>query len=450
MIQRAVLAMIGVVIGLLVTFAVFSAILGGLDGFYLLTQDACNYGTENRAKRTVRIAPEVFGNPGDSDAIDWTTTGLDVYENAGICGVDVDDLFATYLTPTGDEFLVRPPPFGTELVDRSFTVTPGYPSLVFDGKMAAHSDVIYFHRPFLPNYLEAHAVGTWAADDDADLTLLPDNANLSGLWVDASTVYVADSSLRAVLAYDRTTGAANSSLHYDTTLHAATSSAPLDLWSDGIRDYILFDDGMIREFNRSDQTHAGIAVDESVLDDAGNDNPAGLWSNGNTVWVVDSIDQRIYAYDLQTGARAGEHDLLLDRGGGNRDITSADGNTLLVSGRSDNDTVVRFYSLVIPDGDSDPYQWLPAEPVFIAQRQLVTLLAVIAAIGMPIGAMTAIVFFGQALVLQRRFKEGCLGMREGRRAAWRGSVWLVRCIPGSAPATAATHPVRTVPGAASP
>ena len=56
----------------------------------------------------------------------------------------------------------------------------------------------------------------------------------------------------------------------------------------------------------------------------------------------------------------------------------------------------------------------------------------------------------RVLVLQRRFKEGCSGMREGWRAAWRGSVWPVRWIPGSAPATASTHPVRTVPGAASP
>ena len=36
--------------------------------------------------------------------------------------------------------------------------------------------------------------------------------------------------------------------------------------------------------------------------------------------------------------------------------------------------------------------------MFTAQGQLVTLLAVIAAIGMPLGAMTAVVFFGQAVV----------------------------------------------------
>ena len=49
-------------------------------------------------------------------------------------------------------------------------------------------------------------------------------------------------------------------------------------------------------------------------------------------------------------------------------------------------------------GEGGGYAWIPAENVFTAQRQLVTLLAVIAAIGMPVGAMTAIVFFGQAVI----------------------------------------------------
>ena len=54
------------------------------------------------------------------------------------------------------------------------------------------------------------------------------------------------------------------------------------------------------------------------------------------------------------------------------------------------------------------------------------------------------------LVLQRRFKEECPGMYEGRLGAWHGSVWPVRCILASPPATAAAHSARTVPGAAFP
>ena len=54
------------------------------------------------------------------------------------------------------------------------------------------------------------------------------------------------------------------------------------------------------------------------------------------------------------------------------------------------------------------------------------------------------------LVLQRRFKEECPGMYEGRLGAWHGSVWPVRCILASPPATAGAHSARTVPGAAFP
>ena len=37
-------------------------------------------------------------------------------------------------------------------------------------------------------------------------------------------------------------------------------------------------------------------------------------------------------------------------------------------------------------------------------------------------------------------------MREGRRGAWHGSAWPVRCILASPPASAATQPARTVKG----
>ena len=57
---------------------------------------------------------------------------------------------------------------------------------------------------------------------------------------------------------------------------------------------------------------------------------------------------------------------------------------------------------------------------------------------------------GSLLVLQRRFKEGCPEIHEGRLGAWYGSAWPVRYYPAYPRATAATHPARTVPGAASP
>ena len=36
---------------------------------------------------------------------------------------------------------------------------------------------------------------------------------------------------------------------------------------------------------------------------ADNENPGGIWSNGTTLWVVDTTDDKVYAYTLATGSR---------------------------------------------------------------------------------------------------------------------------------------------------
>ena len=59
----------------------------------------------------------------------------------------------------------------------------------------------------------------------------------------------------------------------------------------------------------------------------------------------------------------------------------------------------------------------------------------------------------KALVLQRRFKEGCAApscLHGGGSGVFHGSSGPVRCVAAYPLATAATHPGRTVPGAASP
>ena len=45
------------------------------------------------------------------------------------------------------------------------------------------------------------------------------------------------------------------------------------------------------------------ADDLNGLYAAGNDNPSGIWSNGTTMWVADSADDKLYAYALSGGAR---------------------------------------------------------------------------------------------------------------------------------------------------
>ena len=55
-------------------------------------------------------------------------------------------------------------------------------------------------------------------------------------------------------------------------------------------------------------------ADIHLSGDDGNGDPAGIWSDGDTVWVADTLDNRLYAYRLATGERdaARDFDTLAD------------------------------------------------------------------------------------------------------------------------------------------
>ena len=59
-------------------------------------------------------------------------------------------------------------------------------------------------------------------------------------------------------------------------------------------------------------------ADFNELISAGNIAPSGIWSDGTTIWVADSLDDKIYAYDLATKARTPGRDF---------DTLGAAGNT---------------------------------------------------------------------------------------------------------------------------
>ena len=81
--------------------------------------------------------------------------------------------------------------------------------------------------------------------------------------------------------------------------------------------------------------------------------PWGLWSNGTTMWVVDTdsvgINSKVHAYVLASGARdsAREFDLHADNRNGKG--TWSDGTTMWVVDSTD----AKVYAYVLPDGESD-------------------------------------------------------------------------------------------------
>ena len=90
------------------------------------------------------------------------------------------------------------------------------------------------------------------------------------------------------------------------------------------------------------------AKDFDTLDAAGNDDPRGIWSDGVTMWVSDTGDEKLFAYNIMTKARDPSKDFNTLRSAGNvapRGIWS-DGETMWVAhtgGRKWDSTTFTWY-----------------------------------------------------------------------------------------------------------
>ena len=130
-------------------------------------------------------------------------------------------------------------------------------------------------------------------------------------------------------------------------LAAADNTAPAGIWSNGTTMWVM-DSSDKKIYAYTLATNArNTAQDFDTLDAAGNDSPTGIWSDGTTMWVMDSSDEKIYAYNLATKARDASKDLDAHDDAGT-DIFS-DGTTMWVS----NDTNDRIYAYTIATDTRD-------------------------------------------------------------------------------------------------
>ena len=91
------------------------------------------------------------------------------------------------------------------------------------------------------------------------------------------------------------------------------------------------------------------ANDVTALAAAGNTSPDGLWSDGVTMWIVDTDDRMLYAYDLAGKARDPGKDVVLWRNAQPLGLAS-DGVTLWVSDYRDG----TVYAYPVPGASSAP------------------------------------------------------------------------------------------------
>ena len=121
------------------------------------------------------------------------------------------------------------------------------------------------------------------------------------------------------------------------TLDAAGNGSPAGIWSDGTTMWVAdSSDEKIYAYNLSTKARDS-AKDFITLEDAGNDSPEGIWSDETTMWVADSSDDKIYAYNLSTKARdsAKDFNTLDAAGNGGPAGIWSDGTTMWVADYSD-------------------------------------------------------------------------------------------------------------------
>ena len=198
---------------------------------------------------------------------------------------------------------------------------------------------------FADDKLFAYDRSTGARDPSKDFDTLQDAGNIGpeGIWSDGETMYVVDWSKLKVFAYRMS----DKSRRPDRDIDLFEDHRnPAGVWGDGETLYVM-DAGA--ELHAYDLTPGAVQEPPPPKKERRGwirylqrDNRAatGIWGNDETLWVADDDSDRVFAYDyaIRTNPRAYQnflHNLLIGAGNNNpRDLWS-DGETVFVVDRSD-------------------------------------------------------------------------------------------------------------------
>ena len=149
----------------------------------------------------------------------------------------------------------------------------------------------------------AYTVSTKAHDSTKDITLASGNTKPEGVWCDVTNVWVVDDDSvpsNEIFAYNRVDGTQNADVDFpdlDPTVNGSPLNAnPRDIYSNGETMFVVDDeDATVYAWKMSDQTRDS---DKEIALDSDNADPEGLWFDGRVLWVVDDADDKVYVYDL--------------------------------------------------------------------------------------------------------------------------------------------------------
>ena len=162
----------------------------------------------------------------------------------------------------------------------------------------------------------------------------------TGLWTDGETMWVADagrSDYGKLLAYNLSDGTRSSGEDVQLT---NTNLEPVSMWSDGTTVWVA-EDGQSNDFlyayamdPESDKI-GQLAPYKSITLHSDNADPVGTWSDGEFIWVSDSADEKLYAYDLANRARQADRDIDLHNNNADPAGIWSDGKTVWVMDTED-------------------------------------------------------------------------------------------------------------------
>ena len=133
---------------------------------------------------------------------------------------------------------------------------------------------------------------------------------------------------------------------------ADANNAPRGLWSDGetlwVADYL---DAKLYAYDLADRSRLPARdIETRVGRPAGGAlNPTGMWGDGEHVWVADHQSDWVYAYRLADGTRNTARDISLAPANGKTNGLWSDGETLWAADRNDR----KVYAYALRDGSRD-------------------------------------------------------------------------------------------------
>ena len=175
-----------------------------------------------------------------------------------------------------------------------------------------------------------------------------------------ATMWVADFAIEKLFAYNSVTKARDSDKDFDT-LHDTTTTpnpanrSPNGIWSDGETMWVVdFFDNKIYGYDFVTKAWDSDR-DFDTLSAAGNTAARGMWSDGETMWVADAGNDKIYGYNLSTKLRDDTKDFetLVVADNDNPIGLWSDGITMWVSDITDGSIYAYNVSTKIRDGTKD-------------------------------------------------------------------------------------------------